>query len=61
MILTSIQDVKLTCPECKLVVRVRDAIVDGTRQRNGHEFVSDGSMGCPWCFYVEKKNVYLCE
>jgi len=57
----SITDHKLKCPECGLVTAVCDAVHDGEMQRNGFEFESDGSLGCPFCFYVKKETVFLKE
>lgn len=48
----SILDVKMICPECKLVQRVGDAEPD---------IDGDGSLGCSRCLYVLKKKVVLEE
>ena len=59
--LKSILEVKLKCLECHLVVKVKDAIYDGDESRSGLKFESDGTMGCPKCFYIRQKCVMLCQ
>ena len=50
--LTSILDVKMKCPECALVSTVGACVPD---------IDGDGSLGCPRCRYVLKKEVVVLE
>lgn len=54
MKLTSITEAKLKCPDCGLVTTVEDALHDGDSG-----FESDGSLGCPRCWYVLKTKVFM--
>ena len=54
-----ILEAKLQCPECGMIVKVEDAVVDGDVHWDGYTFDSDGSLGCPKCFWVMKKHSIL--
>ena len=47
-----ITDVELRCPECLMVCKVGDAEPD---------IDGEGSLGCPRCFWTDRKMVVLEE
>ena len=52
-----ITEAKMKCPECGVVSKVGCCVCDGEQTQTGLKFESDGSMGCPRCFYVDNMSV----